>query len=126
MNQSFKMLQINLAGIRSWLVLLAVVWLLGAIGLGWLVKSLVILLGLLLLAPVVGFFALRWWLRRNLIEDQCPVCRTQFVGLNNSEMRCPQCTEPLTIRQGHFHRLTQPGTVDVEAIEVSVAQLEDK
>ncbi|NEQ27359.1 MAG: hypothetical protein F6K28_51825 [Microcoleus sp. SIO2G3] len=126
MNRNLRTLQINLAGLRSWLVLLAVIWLLGSIGLGWLVKSLVFLIGLLLLAPIIGFFVLRWWLKRNLIEDQCPVCHTQFVALNNSELRCPNCTEPLTIAHGHFHRLTPPGTVDVEAIEVPVSRLEDK
>lgn len=126
MNPNFRTLQVNLSGIRSWLVLLAVVWLLGSLGLGWLVKSLAILFGLLLLAPVVGFFALRWWLKRNLVEDHCPVCQVQLVGLNNSQMRCPNCSEPLSIRQGHVQRSTPPGTVDVEAIEVSAAQLEDK
>ncbi|NJL19916.1 MAG: hypothetical protein HC895_02380 [Leptolyngbyaceae cyanobacterium SM1_3_5] len=124
MNQ-FRTLQINLAGLRSWLVLLAVIWLLGSIGLGWLVKSLVFLFGLLLLLPTIGFFVLRWWLKRNLIEDSCPVCQTRFVAINNSELRCPNCSEPLTIDHGRFHRLTPPGTVDVDAIEVPVSRLED-
>lgn len=121
----FRTLQINLAGLRSWLVLLAAIWLLGSIGLGWLVKSLVFLIGLLLLIPAIGFFVLRWWLKRNLIEDSCPVCQTQFVAINNSELSCPNCSEPLTIDHGHFHRLTPPGTVDVDAIEVPVSRLED-
>lgn len=118
-------MQFSLAGVRFWLVTLAVVWLLGTIGLGWLVKSFFVLLCLLLIAPVVGFFGLRWWLKRNLVADVCPVCRYEFTGLNNSEFSCPSCGEPLQIQQGHFHRLTPPGTVDVEAVDVSARQLEE-
>jgi hypothetical protein len=29
------------------------------------------------------------------------------------------------VEQGHFNRLTLPGTIDVEAVEVSVQQIED-
>lgn len=122
---SFRSLQFNLAGVRFWLTLLAVVWLLGTLGLGWLVKSFVILLLLLLVAPVIAFLGFRWWLQRNLVEDQCPVCQYEFTGLNNAQLRCPSCGEPLQVAQGRFRRLTPPGTVDVEAVEVSARQIED-
>jgi hypothetical protein len=122
---SFRSLQFNLSGVRFWLGWLAVIWLLGAVGLGWLVKSFLILIGLLLLTPVVAFFALRWWLQRNLIQEQCPVCEYEFAGLNGTNMRCPNCSEPVQIQNGHFYRLTPPGTVEVEAIEVASNQLED-
>lgn len=126
MNQnSFRNLQFNVSGIRFWLVLFAVVWLLGTIGLGWLVKSFFILIGLLLIAPVIAFLTFRWWIQRNLVEDQCPVCHYEFAGLNHAQLRCPNCSEPLKINQGRFQRLTPPGTVDVEAVEVSARQIED-
>ena len=126
MNQnSFKTWQFNLAGLRFWIILFTVIWLLGAIGLGWLVKSFFILIALLILAPVIAFLGLRWWLQRNLVMDQCPVCGFESAGINSTEMRCPNCSEPLRIEKGHFYRLTPPGTVDVEAIDVSVKQLED-
>lgn len=126
MNQNqFRGLQINLSGVGFWLVLFLVVWLLGAVGLGWLVKSFFILIGLILIAPVIAFFGFRWWLKKNLVEDQCPVCNFTSVGINNTQLRCPNCGEPLQVEKGHFHRLTPPGTVDVQAIEVNAKQLED-
>lgn len=126
MNQnSFRSLQVNFSGISFWLTLLLIVWLLGAIGLGWLVKSFFILIGLLLLAPVVAFFVFRWWLQRNLVESACPVCSYEFVGIHKTETRCPSCGEPLQVERKGFARLTPPGTVDVEAIEVTPKRLSE-
>lgn len=116
---------INLATLRFWLTLAAIIWLLGSIGLGWLVKSLVFLFGLLLVLPIIGFLGLQWWLRRNLIQDQCPVCHFQLSGINNTQMRCPNCNEALKIENRHFQRLTPPGTIDVQAVEVSAQTVED-
>lgn len=120
-----RTVQFNLAGLRFWIALLLVVWLLSAVGLGWVVKSFAILFALLLAAPIVGFLVLRWWLRRNLVEDQCPVCSHPSVGINGLQLRCPSCGEPLKVEQGRFLRLTPPGTVDVQAIEVPTKRLED-
>lgn len=126
MNQdTSKLFQFNLSGFGCWLTLLSAFLLLGAVGLGWLVNSLLILAGLVIITPVIGWFGFRWWLRRNIIEDKCPVCAYEFTGFNRTECHCPNCNEPLKVEQGHFNRLTPPGTIDVEAIEVPVRQLED-
>ena len=126
MNQDIpKLFQTNLSGVGCWLTLLTTFLLLGAVGLGWLVKSFLILVGLIIISPVIGWFGFRWWLRRNLVEDKCPVCAYEFTGFNQTECQCPNCGEPLKVEQGHFNRLTLPGTIDVEAVEVSVQQLED-
>lgn len=126
MNQnSSKILQFDLSGAKFWLTLLAIAWLLGTIGLGWLVKSFLVLMGLILLLPVIGFVGLRWWWQRNFVADRCPVCSHEFTGFNNTQFQCPSCGEPLQIEKGHFQRLTPPGTIDVEAIEVSARQLEE-
>jgi hypothetical protein len=126
MNQnSYKNWQFNLSGLSFWLTLLAIAWLLGSIGLGWIVKSLAVVIGLILITPILGFLGLRWWLKRNLVEQSCPVCQYEFAGINGSQLRCPNCSEPLKVEKGHFHRLTPPGTVDVKAIEVPVRQLEE-
>nr|WP_242029198.1 hypothetical protein [Coleofasciculus sp. FACHB-712] len=117
--------QFKLSGVGSWLTLVLIIWLLGSIGLGWLVKSFLILIGLILVAPVLAFLGFRWWLQRNLIADQCPVCSYEFTALNRTECQCPNCGESLKIEQGHFNRLTPPGTIDVEAVEVSARSLED-
>lgn len=117
--------QFDIPGLGCGLTLLAFLWILGAVGLGWLVKSFLILVVLILVAPAIAFFGFRWWLQRNLVEDKCPVCSYQFTGLRQTELRCPSCGEPLQIEGGHFQRLTPPGTIDVQAVEVSVQQIED-
>lgn len=120
-----KSFEFNLARLAPWLTTFAVIWLLGAVGLGWLVNSFLILLGLLLLAPVLAFVGFRWWLQRNLIQDKCPVCSYEFAGLNRTELQCPNCGEPLKVEQQHFARLTPPGTIEVQAVEVTAKKLED-
>jgi predicted RNA-binding Zn-ribbon protein involved in translation (DUF1610 family) len=122
---SFKNFQIGLAEISRLILPFAIIWLLGAIGLGWLVKSFFILLALILVTPVIAFFGFRWWLKRNLIESACPVCHYQFIGLNKTEFNCPNCSEPLIVENGHFNRLTPPGTIDVSAVEVPARKIED-
>jgi hypothetical protein len=120
-----KTFRLNLSGMGCWLTLLTTFLLLGAVGLGWVVNWFLILIGLVLISPVIGWFVFRWWLRRNLVEDKCPVCTYEFTGFNQTECQCPSCGEPLRVEQGHFNRLTPPGTIDVEAVEVSVKQIED-
>ena len=126
MNQdSFRNLQGGLAEVGRLLFPFVVLWILGAIGLGWLVKSFLILIGLILLAPVLAFFGFRWWLKRNLITSSCPVCQFEFVSLKDAEFQCPSCTEPLKAEKGQFVRLTPPGTIDVTAVEVPAKTIED-
>lgn len=120
-----KLAQFNLSGVGCWLTLLATFLLLGTVGLGWLVNGFLILIGLAILAPVIGWVGFRWWLQRNLVEDKCPVCAYEFTGFNRTECRCPNCGELLKVQQGQFNRLTPPGTIDVDAVEVSAKQLED-
>lgn len=122
---NFKNLQFNLAEVSRLLLPFAVIWLLGAIGLGWIVKSLLILFSFLLIAPILAFVGFRWWLKRNLIQASCPVCQYEFVSLNQSEFSCPNCNEPLKAEGTHFTRMVPPGTIDVNAIEVSVQQIEE-
>ncbi len=119
------MLQYNLAGVGRLVSLLAIAWLLGLIGLGWLVKSFFVLLGLILITPVVAFLGLRWWIQRNLIQADCPVCHYDFTGFNQAEFRCPNCNEPLKAEAGQFKRMTPAGTIDIQAVEVPVQRLEE-
>lgn len=121
MNQdTLKNFQMGLAEVSRFLLPFAVLWLLGSIGLGWLVKSFFILIGLLFLTPVLAFFGFRWWLQRNLVQAACPVCSHEFMGLNRAEFSCPSCGEALRAEQGVFTRVTPPGTIDVSAVEVTV------
>ncbi|MDJ0509642.1 MAG: hypothetical protein QNJ64_10365 [Crocosphaera sp.] len=84
-----------------------------------------ILLGIIVVTPVIGLWILRWWVKRNLVEDQCPVCGYEFTGFNNIESRCPSCGETLEIKEGKFKRITPPGIVDVEVVDVSVQQFDN-
>ena len=120
-----KTFRFNLTNIGSWLTLLVIVWLLGVVGLGWLVKSFLFLFGLLLVTPVLAFIGFRWWLKRNLIQALCPVCHHEFAGLNRTQIQCSNCGEPLKVEQGHFNRLTPPGTIDVQAVEVPARSVKD-
>jgi amino acid transporter len=120
-----KTIRFRLSNISGWLTLLAFVWLLGLLGMGWLVKSFLILVALLLLTPVFVFFGFRWWLKSNLIQSSCPVCHYEFTGLNQTQLQCPSCGEPLKAERGHFNRLTPPGTIDVQAVEVSARPVND-
>lgn len=124
MNQpGFRPIQFNLSGIGCWLVLLGVIWLLGAAGLGWLVKSLAVLVGLMLLTPVLVFVGLRFWLRRNLVQAACPVCATPLTGLKGAETLCPSCGTQLKAGIDSFERPTEDGTIDVTAVDVTVETL---
>lgn len=126
MNQySYRNLNLGFADLSRLLLPLMVIWLLGALGLGWLVKSFFILIGLLLITPVLAFVGLRWWLKRHVIQAHCPVCSTEFVSLDQAEFRCPSCSEPLRVENKQFVRLTPPGTIDVSAIEVPAQSIED-
>jgi hypothetical protein len=120
---SLRNLQLNLSGAGCWLTLFATLLLLGSIGLGWLVKSFLLLLALLIIAPIVAFLGFRWWLQRNLISGDCPVCSYDLTAVNGMDFQCPNCGEALQATEGQFLRQTPPGTIDVEVIEVPSRQL---
>jgi predicted RNA-binding Zn-ribbon protein involved in translation (DUF1610 family) len=125
-NDNFvKFFQYNNSGLRVFLILILIAFLLGSVGLGWIVNGFLVFVGLLLALPVVAWFGMSWWLQRNLIQDKCPVCSYEITGFNKTEFNCPSCGEALTVESDHFQRSTPPGTIDVKAVEVSVQQLED-
>ncbi|WP_072717851.1 MULTISPECIES: hypothetical protein [Planktothrix] len=126
MNQErFRTLQIKFSGLSNWLMTLAVIGILISIGLGWLVKGVLILIAVIVITPILLIWGVQWWLKRNLIQGQCPVCSHEFPALNATQCQCPNCGELLKVEEGHFSRLTPPGTIDVKAVDVSVQQLEE-
>jgi predicted RNA-binding Zn-ribbon protein involved in translation (DUF1610 family) len=117
--RNFKSIAINFSGIGFWLVTLAIILLLSSLGLGWLLKSIFVVLLILFLTPVIALIALRWWLKRNVIEDQCPSCEVSFLVVNNTQGQCPNCGERVTVKDRKFVRYSPPGTIDVDVVEVS-------
>lgn len=116
----FRQIQFNLSGLGCWLTLLGVIWLLGAVGLGWLVKSLAVIVVLILLIPVFAFVGLRFWLKRNLVQANCPVCSTPITGLKDAATQCPNCGTVLTAAINGFQRQAEEGTIDITAVDITV------
>ncbi len=71
-----------------------------------------------IITPVIAWAGFRWWLNKNLVNSQCPVCGYEFTGFKDTECSCPSCGEPLKVTGGYFQTITPPGTIDVEAVEV--------
>jgi hypothetical protein len=81
--------------LRPWIVTLGAIWILGSVGLG------------------------------TLVQDACPVCQYTFSALNNSQANCPNCGEALSVANQRFQRPSSPGTIDVQAVEVTAQVVED-
>lgn len=126
MNDRFnKLLQINTSGLGCWASIILTIFVLTSVGLGWVINGFIILVALVFIAPVIGFWGLQWWLKRKLIQAQCPVCSYEFTGFKNTEFNCPSCGEALQVEAEQFSRITPPGTIDVDAVEVSVKKIEE-
>jgi len=121
----FNQIRLNFSGLGCWLVVLGGIWLLGAVGLGWVVKSIAVIAMLILLAPVLIFIGLRFWLKRNLVQANCPVCSTGLTGIKGAETLCPNCGTPLKVEAEGFKRPTQEGTIDVSVVDVTVEVVPD-
>jgi hypothetical protein len=111
--------------IKPWLTTIVVIWLLGFVGLGWLVKSFLFLIGFFTIVPVVAFFGLQWWLTRNLVQGNCPMCQEGLTALKNAQLNCPSCGESLRSTSRTFERISSPGTIDVQAVEVMSQVVDD-
>lgn len=51
-------------------------------------------------------------------------CEYEFMGLNHTDVQCPNCGENLTVNGGKFERVAPEGTIDVTAVEVPTQILE--
>ncbi len=126
MNQFSQNVKIvNQSGWGCGLSVLGLVVLISLFGVKWIINSIAVLVVISVVAPVLGFLGLRWWLSRHLIESDCPSCHYPFTGFENQDCRCPNCGESLSVINGKFQRPTPPGTIDVDAVEVGVNVLED-
>ncbi|MEM7760818.1 MAG: hypothetical protein AAF298_22205 [Cyanobacteria bacterium P01_A01_bin.40] len=126
MNDRFdKLLKLNVPGLGCWISLILIVFLLTSVGLGWVINGLIFFMAFLLIAPIIAFWGFQWWLKRKLIQSQCPMCSYEFTGFKNTEFNCPNCGESLKVEAENFSRMTPPGTIDVDAVEVAVKTIEE-
>ncbi len=102
------------SSLRFWVTVILVSWLLGAVGLRWLIDSIFILIGLAIAAPVLAMVGLQWWVKRSIVTAACPVCEYEFSATRQTTFQCPNCGEPLQVQHQKFTRMTPPGTIDVE------------
>jgi Zn finger protein HypA/HybF involved in hydrogenase expression len=124
MQNDWRSIQVRFPGIGCWASLIIMVWLLGSVGLGWIIKSALVLFALILLVPVVAFVGLRFWIKRNLIQGDCPVCAQPLTGLTVLATTCPNCGTTLQVTRQGFQRATADGTIDVQAVEVSAQTID--
>ncbi|ANV83498.1 hypothetical protein AWQ21_03345 [Picosynechococcus sp. PCC 7003] len=123
MNDPFsRNIQFSSSGLGCFLTFILIAALLTSVGLGWVVNEFIILILLIPVAIALGVVGFQWWLKRNLVEADCPVCGYEFTGLNNSMARCPSCGEVVQITEKKFQRQTPEGTVEVAAVEVDGSQ----
>ncbi len=118
MNQNFNQLQGRFPGLGCWLFILGAVWLLGAIGIGGIIKSFLALGLFVVLAPVLAFLALQFWIKRNLVSGSCPVCEQSLAGLKNSKMPCLNCGTELSVTAEGFERFATDGVIDIQAVDI--------
>ncbi|MEA5462750.1 hypothetical protein [Leptothoe sp. PORK10 BA2] len=114
----FRQLQLNFSGMGCWLALAIGFGLVTTVGVGWLLKSLLILVVLLIAVPIVLVVGVQFWLRRNLVEGPCPSCAQPLTGFRTIPMVCPSCGVELQAKDGIFARAAAEGTIDVNVINV--------
>ncbi|NJM00017.1 MAG: DUF1610 domain-containing protein [Synechococcaceae cyanobacterium SM2_3_2] len=108
---------ISLSGWGFWLSALGGALLLSWIGLGWVVAALLGLLVFLLSLPLMILLAFRWWARRRIATDTCPVCEFESQAIEGSRFLCPNCGEALFVADGEFYRQTPSGIIEVELLD---------
>lgn len=123
--KDFRQLQLNFSGAGCWVTLAIGLMLVTTVGIGWLLKSLFVLLGLLVLIPVVLVIGVQIWLKRNLVQADCPSCGHALTGFNTMPLACPSCGVSLQTQGGQFVRVTPEGTIDVDVINVDAVSTDD-
>ncbi|KAK4529866.1 hypothetical protein CCYA_CCYA02G0723 [Cyanidiococcus yangmingshanensis] len=97
------------------------VWLVISGRIGVIFDSFLILFAVLSFAPIVGAFALRWWISANVREGTCPNCRFPVTGIVGREFRCPSCSQRiLAEKDGRFvfTEDARSAVINIEAREV--------
>jgi len=121
-NQNFNQLQGRFPQLGCWVFLLIAFWVVGAIGITGIIKSIFALVLFLLLAPVLGFWALQFWVKRNLVEGSCPVCTQPLTGVKKMKIPCPSCGTEVVATGDGFERVSTDGVIDVQVVDAVATQ----
>ena len=121
MNQNFNQLQVRFPGLGCWVFVLISFWIIGAIGITGLLKATFALILFLFLTPVVAFLGLQFWVKRNLVQGNCPVCEQPLTSLKSAKIACPNCGTEVRVVEGEFERVAGEGVIDVQAVDVQAA-----
>lgn len=124
MNQNFDQLKVRFPGLGCWVFILGGAWIISAIGLSGIIKSIFVLGLFIILAPVLAFLGLQFWVKRNLIEGDCPVCEQSLAGLKNSKMPCVNCGTELSVTAEGFERFANDGVIDIQAVDVQASTID--
>ena len=114
----FRQLQLNFSGAGCWLTFALGLVLMTTVGIGWLLKSLLVLIVLLILTPVLLVVGAQFWLKRNLVEGTCPSCAQPLTGFKTVPLNCPSCGVALQAKDGEFAGVAAKGTIDVDVVDV--------
>jgi len=126
MNQNFNQLQVRFPGLGCWVFVLISFWIVGAIGITGILKSIFALVLFLVLAPVLAFWGLQFWVKRNLVEGNCPVCDQPLTGLKNVETPCPSCGTAVIVTADGVERASADGIIDIQAVDVQASTTEEE
>lgn len=118
MSQQFNQLQARFPGLGCWLFVFIAIWVIGAIGITGILKSIFAVVLFLILAPVLLSVAAQFWLKRNLISGNCPVCDQSLVCLKQSKTICPNCATEVIATEDGFERVAADGVIDVQAVDI--------
>ncbi|NEP59011.1 MAG: hypothetical protein F6K31_18645 [Symploca sp. SIO2G7] len=118
--KGFKQVQFNFSGMGCWLTLTVLLVLMTTVGIGWLLKSLLVLILLLVLVPILLIAGAQFWLKRNLIEGACPSCSQPLTGFKSIPLACPSCGVTLQTNDGSFVRVAPEGTIDVDVVNAEL------
>lgn len=118
MNQQFNQLQTRFPGLGCWLFAFIAIWVVGAIGITGILKSIFAVVLFLILAPVLLSVAAQFWLKRNLVTGNCPVCEQSLVCIKQSKTVCPNCATEVRATADGLERIAADGVIDVQAVDI--------
>ena len=78
-----------------------------------------------MLAPARAFLGLQFWVKRNLVEGNCPVCEQSLTGVKSLKIPCPNCGTEVVATADGFDRVATDGVIDVQVVDVQSSSAAD-